>query len=69
MTERRDGQPQSYIMHHVWQRPVCVTPGCHTFIMRPNELSLCLACQLDRDVPQPSIRPRMGRPPKEGNDA
>jgi hypothetical protein len=60
VTERRDGLEVSWQLHQTHQRAVCVTPGCYTFIVKPNGLNLCLACQLDRKIAQP----RMGRPRK-----
>lgn len=59
MTDRSDGLPQSYIMHHVYQRTICRTPGCHTFVV-DRVGDLCLACQLDQDL----LPLRRGRPPK-----
>jgi len=38
---------------------ICATTGCWTYT-RPKE-RYCLACQLDRNVPQPPLN-RMGRP-------
>lgn len=43
-------------------RPVCITPGCWTY--PPPGHRYCLACQLDRNIPQPPLQPRLGRPPR-----
>ena len=64
MTERNDGLENSWQLHQTYRRhEVCVTPGCHTFLVKINELGLCLACQLDRNVSQP----KMGRPRKDSS--
>ena len=60
MTERRDGSAQSYPMHQVHVRRICLTPGCERFIVQSRSDVYCLACQLDQDIPPP----RTGRPPK-----
>lgn len=34
---------------------VCRTSGCFTYVLDKRD-RYCLACQLDRDIPQPALR-------------
>lgn len=44
---------------------LCATPNCFTYVLREGQ-TYCLACQLDRKMPQPALpyKPR-GRPSQE----
>lgn len=41
---------------HQHRLGVCQTPGCFTFVLRTGD-RWCLACQLDRQLPQPPWPP------------
>ena len=47
---------------HQHAKDVCQTAGCFTFVLHPGD-RYCLACQLDRKMPQPRL-PSNGRPPR-----
>ena len=63
MADQREPWP----MHH-HPPGVCQTSGCFTFVLRRDD-RYCLACQLDRKMPQPplpsEIRVRSARPERE----